>query len=48
MTGFDTKQTEVKDATVTQRFENSEDSQGEVLETRYAGMDPGSVIVART
>ena len=39
MTGFDDKHTEVKDATVTQHFENLDDSQGEVLETRYAGKD---------
>lgn len=38
MTGYDTKQAEVKDATVTQHFENSDDAQGEVLETRYAGL----------
>ncbi|KAI5267423.1 MFS general substrate transporter [Aureobasidium subglaciale] len=37
MTGLDTKQADSKDGAVTQYYENSE-PQGEVLETRYAGL----------
>lgn len=36
------KQTDIKDATVTQHFENLDDSHGEVLETKYAGKYLGS------
>ena len=45
MTEYDAKQTNIKDATVTQHFENLDDSQGEVLETRYAGMNPETRLV---
>jgi hypothetical protein len=37
MAEYDSKQTDIKDATVTQHFENLDDHHGEVLETRYAG-----------
>jgi len=37
MTAIDFKQADAKDETVTQYFENADDSRGEVLETRYAG-----------
>jgi hypothetical protein len=39
MTEFDSKQIDTKDAAVTHHFEHSEDSQGGVLETRYAGKE---------
>ncbi|TIA60744.1 MFS general substrate transporter [Aureobasidium pullulans] len=38
MTAIDFKQADAKDETVTQYFENADDSRGEVLETRYAGL----------
>ncbi|KAI4778085.1 MFS general substrate transporter [Aureobasidium sp. EXF-3400] len=38
MAEYDSKQTDIKDATVTQHFENLDDHHGEVLETRYAGL----------
>ncbi|THY28640.1 MFS general substrate transporter [Aureobasidium pullulans] len=37
MTATDIKQADAKDETVTQYFENADDSRGEILETRYAG-----------
>lgn len=36
MTGLDSKQADVKDETITQYYENTNDTRGEVLETRYA------------
>jgi hypothetical protein len=39
MSEYESKQTDVKDAAVTHHFEHPDDSQGEVLETRYAGRD---------
>jgi hypothetical protein len=39
MTESDSKQIDIKDAAVTHHFEHSEDSQGVVLETRYAGKE---------
>ncbi|THY41778.1 MFS general substrate transporter [Aureobasidium pullulans] len=46
MTAIDFKQADAKDETVTQYFENADDSRGEVLETRYAGL--GRWLTVRT
>lgn len=47
MTNHDSKQAELKDAAVTQYYENSEDARGEVLETRYAGEHPDASSIER-
>ncbi|KAI4849160.1 MFS general substrate transporter [Aureobasidium sp. EXF-8845] len=38
MSEYESKQTDIKDAAVTHHFEHPDDLQGEVLETRYAGL----------